>query len=313
MSSESGAPMWIGAEEVAELMPMRAAVDALESTLVAGFDPEDDGQRSRLDTPAGQLLQMPSATTEWVGTKVVTLRPGNDKAGIPVIQGLYLLFDGEHHTPVATLDGAALTTLRTPATTALAIRHTAAPDANRAVIFGTGVQAHAHIEALQAVMNLEHIDVVGRSADKAQAVVETARARGVSAEVAEAEAVAEADVVVTCTASPEPLFDSSLLPNHAAVAAIGSHDGQHRETDTALVKRALTIVESQTSAQKEAGDLLIPAAAGDFNFASAITLKDLVTGKVKLPADTPRFFKGTGMPWQDLSVVAGIYALKRGK
>ncbi|WP_150462146.1 ornithine cyclodeaminase family protein [Nesterenkonia ebinurensis] len=310
---ESGAPLWIGVEEIAELMPMRAAVDALEETLVAGFDPEDDGERSRLTTPRGQMLQMPSASSAWCGTKVVTLRPGNEKVGLPVIQGVYLLFDGETHTPVATLDGAALTTLRTPATTALAVRHAAAASASRAVVFGTGVQAHAHIEALQAVMNLVHLDVVGRSTEKVQAVAETAESLGVSARVSGPEAVAEADVVVCCTASPEPLFDSGLLKDHATVAAIGSHDPHHRETDSALAQRSAVIVESRSSAQREAGDLIIPATEGSFDWGAATTLKDLVTGRAELPPDIPRFFKGTGMPWQDLSVVAGIYALKRRK
>lgn len=306
-TGESGALPWISGEDVLRRMSFAEAVDVLEATLRNGFDPENDGQRSRHPTPTGELLQMPSATRQWCGTKLVTLRPENDQAGLPVIQGVYVLFDGETLTPLALLDGAALTALRTPAVTALALRHLAAPNAARVTLFGTGVQARAHIQALQAVLPITHIDVVGRSPHKTAAVVASVEDAGLSATPAGAGAVAEADVVLCCTASPDPLFDAALVPDHAVIAAIGSHDPVSREVATALVQRAEVVVESVSSAKREAGDLIIPAEDGAFDWDEAIGLKHVVSGHHPVLLDRPRLFKGTGMPWQDLAVAAGIY------
>ena len=74
---------------------------------------------------------------------------------------------------------------------------------------------------------------------------------GVTARAAGPEAVAEADVVVTCTAATAPLFDGTLVPEHATVVAMGSHTTDARETDDALARRATVAVESRDSAARE--------------------------------------------------------------
>jgi len=54
-------------------------------------------------------------------------------------------FDAVSLTPVAVLDGIAVTNLRTAAVSALAVRHLAPPDAARLVVFGRGPQGAAHV------------------------------------------------------------------------------------------------------------------------------------------------------------------------
>lgn len=296
---------------VQNLLSIGEAVDVLERTLTEGYDPEQDGTRSRLGVPNGQLLQMPSGTREWCGTKLVTLRPGNENVGLPVIQGVYVLFEGETLRPIAVLDGASLTALRTPAVTALAVRHLTTRPSGRVTLFGTGVQALPHVEALRAVFTPEHISIVGRRTERVHAVVDEVNQMGIPASAGRPEEVAEADVVLCCTSASTPLFDGSLVQDHAVVCAIGSHDPSTREVDSELVRRANCVVESHTSAKAEAGDLIIPANEGVFDWAEAITLSELVTSRPELPSDRPRLFKGTGMPWQDLSVVSAIYLMDK--
>ncbi len=101
----------------------RAAVDALEAALVSGFDPEQDAPRSRLTTGTGELLLMPATLGELSGAKLLSLTPGNQERDLPAVQGAYLLFEGPGQRPVALLDGAALTDVRTAAVSALAVRH----------------------------------------------------------------------------------------------------------------------------------------------------------------------------------------------
>jgi ornithine cyclodeaminase/alanine dehydrogenase-like protein (mu-crystallin family) len=310
--AHSSPPRWIGGEEVNALLSMKDAVEVLDHTLKSGFDPEKDGTRSRYTTPHGQLLQMPSGTAQWCGTKLITLRPGNEEAGLPVIQGVYVLFEGDSLSPVAILDGASLTALRTPAVTALAVSHLTSRASGRLVLFGTGVQALPHIRAVSTVFSPDHVDIVGRTPDRVETLVGQVQNLGISASAGTKQSVAEADVILCCTSASTPLFDGDLVPNHAVVAAIGSHDPDSREVDSSLVRRSTCIIESFQSAQAEAGDLIMAAEEGAFTWDEAVPLRDLAGGNADLPTDRPRLFKGTGMPWQDLAVVSSIYLKDRG-
>jgi ornithine cyclodeaminase/alanine dehydrogenase-like protein (mu-crystallin family) len=301
-----GGPRWIGPATVERSLSMADAIDALEATLRAGFDPEHDGRRSRFDTADGELLQMPSANDRFTGTKILTIRPGNEGNDFPVIQGVYVLFDGAHMTPIAVLDGAALTTLRTPATSALAVRHLAPPGATRIALFGTGVQAWGHVEAVRAVLDVEHVDVIGRTPAHVDRLVQRIVDTGLSATPAGVEAVTVADVVICTTAAATPLFDGTLVADHALTVAIGSHAPNAREVDTALVRRSTVVVESRGSALREAGDVLVPIGEGAFDAADMVTLTDVVCGRATIDHDRPRLFKGTGMPWQDLATAGAI-------
>ncbi|MFJ9949020.1 ornithine cyclodeaminase family protein [Kitasatospora sp. NPDC091207] len=285
------------------LSPAQAA-EAIERVLLAGLDPEAGPARSAVPVPAGELLLMPAATTEYTGVKIAGVAPGNAALGLPRITGSYLLLDGPTLQPVALLDGAALTSLRTPAVTAVALRRLAVPDAAHLVLFGAGPQAYGHLDALLAVRPLTRVTVVARSAAPAEALAAYARGLGLAASVGTASAVAEADLVVCCTTARTPLFDGALVPDHAAVAAVGSHEPQAREVDAVLVGRAALYVEARTAALREAGDLLMAGVTG----ADALwNLAELVRGEAPVPSDRPRFFKSVGMAWQDLAVAAEIH------
>jgi ornithine cyclodeaminase/alanine dehydrogenase-like protein (mu-crystallin family) len=303
---DDGGPVWIGPAAIGRSLPMLDAIDVLEQTLRAGLDPERDGQRSRLDTPDGQLLQMPSTNDRHCGSKIISIRPANESDGVPVIQGVYVLFDGAHLSPVAVLDGAALTALRTPAVSGLAVRHLAAPGSSRVALFGTGVQAWGHVQAIRAVLAVEHVDVIGRTPANVEQLVRRIRAAGTSAAAADIRAVSTADVVVCTTAAQSPLFDGALVADHTVTVAIGSHSPDAREVDTTLVRRSSVVVESRASALREAGDVVVPIAEGAFDAEDLITLADLVRGAVTVPHDRPRLFKGCGMPWQDLAVAGAL-------
>jgi ornithine cyclodeaminase/alanine dehydrogenase-like protein (mu-crystallin family) len=300
-------PAWISAEAVEQSLSMLAAVDVLEATLLSGFDPEQDGERTRLEASAGVLLQMPSANERFVGTKLVTSCPGNQGSDRPVIQGVYVLFDSAVMSPLALLDGAALTSLRTPAVSGLAARYLSAPGSSRLTVFGTGVQAWGHVVAMATVLDLEHVDVVGRTPAAVERLVERIRDLGLGAAAAGPDAVAAADVVVCATTAREPLFDGALVQEHALTVAIGTHEPDDREVDTALVRRSSVVVESMRSALKEAGDVVIPIAEGALAEGDLIGLADVVRSTAAVPMDRPRLFKGTGMPWEDL-VTAGAVA-----
>lgn len=117
-----------------------------------------------------------------------------------------------------------------------------------------------------------------------------------------------ADVVVCATTARSPLFDSAWLSPEAVVVAVGSHEPDAREVDTALVRRATVVVETRESALREAGDLMIPIR--DLEVDPAVIggdLAELVNEQVDVPAGRPRLFKSVGEAWEDLVVASAAY------
>ncbi|MGW0397553.1 ornithine cyclodeaminase family protein [Streptomyces sp. NPDC003002] len=309
---------------MAALLTPAAAADALAAALRAGLDPESCPQRTALAVPGGELLLMPAAFGSYAGVKIAGVAPGNPARGLPRITGSYLLLDGPTLSPLALLDGAALTALRTPAVSALALRHlTPAGRPLRLVLFGSGPQAYGHLEAALAVRELAQAVVVARNPDGAERLAAHARTLGVPARTGTPEDVAGADLVICCTTAREPLFDGRLVGRGATVVAVGSHEPDARETDTALVRRAAVYVESRAAALREAGDLLIPEAEAEAEAGGPAggslgtigsghitgTLADLVAGRMPAGGERsrPQLFKSVGMAWEDLAVAVAVF------
>lgn len=297
----------IGAEELRARLPMVAAIDVLE-TAFRTLDPGTGPLRTSLETPAGSLLMMPAFGEAGVGVKLVTLTSSNPGRGLPYIQAGYVLFDTVTQSPEAVLDGTALTALRTAAVSGLATRHLAREDATRLVVFGAGVQARAHLEAMCAVRPVTELVVVSRSAGPAGSLVQAGLERGLAARAGSPESVAEADLICTCTTSGEPLFDGSLLASGVHVNAVGSHRPDARELDTETVRRGRVVVESREVALAEAGELAIPIAEGAIGRAHVVAdLAATVRGAgVRRSTDDLTVFKSVGMAFEDLIVARAI-------
>ena len=293
----------IDADELGRLLPMPAAIDALERAFAEPDLPQAP-QRTSFEVTSGDLLLMPAAGDAGVGVKLVTLAPANPGRGLPYVQAAYVLFDAESLSPVAVLDGTALTNLRTAAVSGLATRHLARPDASRLVILGAGATANAHLDAILAVRPIRIVRVVSRSPGPAEALAARARDAGLDAEVAGPEAVAEADVVCTCTTSERPVFDGALLAPGTHVNAIGAYRPDMRELDDEAVARARVVVETREAALAEAGDLVIPLRAGRIRADHVVAdLGELVRGAVvrRGPEDVT-VFKSVGIAPEDLVV-----------
>ncbi|MCB4209108.1 ornithine cyclodeaminase family protein [Arthrobacter sp. UM1] len=317
-------PRWIGADEVMRSLPPERAVECLRAVLDSGFNPERDGERTRLETAGGTLLQMPSTLEVagrgvFTGVKLLTLTPRNAQAGLPVIQGVCQLFGGEDQRPLALVEGASLTAVRTPAVSLLGAQMLLDPSREglplRALVFGTGVQAWEHARTFAAVLPLERLDVAGRSSAKAEALAARITSElGVESAALSTEgegcrpAVEHADLILTCTSSSEPVFSGEWVPDTAVVVAVGSHDPHSRELDDALLSRAEVLVESRTTATAEAGEI-VQALASDAILSqySLVTLAEMTLFE-RRDFTRPGVFKTTGMPWQDLALAVEAWA-----
>jgi ornithine cyclodeaminase len=298
---------WIDAATLERLLPAADAVEAVEAALRGGLDPSKDPPRGVVDTAHGQLLLMPAETSDGVGVKVTSVAPANPARGLPRIQAVYVLMDAETLTPVALLDGTALTVVRTAAVSAAAVSGLAAEDAARIVVFGSGPQADGHLQALCAVRPVTDVVVVGRDPARAASCAERAAALGLRATVGSAEDVADADIVVCATTARRPLFDGNLVRDGVCVVAVGSHEPDARELDPELLARATVVVEDSATALREAGDVILAVREGRLREDALVELADLIrAGEIQLSGG-PRVFKSVGMPWQDLVVATEVH------
>lgn len=299
-------PPWLTTDEIRAAVSPDGARRLIERALRSGFDPADDPPRTPVQAGDGHLLIMPSVIGDWTGTKVASVSPGNPERGLPRIQAAYVLMDTQTLTPRAMLQGDGLTSLRTPAVSAVAADRLAAATPVKLVVFGSGPQALGHLEAFAAIRTFQDVVLVGRNADSVAAAVQFARDLGMPAREGVADDVREADVIVCATSSATPLFDGDLVADTACVVAMGSHEPDRRELDSALMARAQVVVEDTATALREAGDVILAVADSALQPEHLVNLVDIVNDRVAPDWQRPRVFKGVGMSWQDLAVAGGV-------
>lgn len=271
------------------LVSIADTVHALETAFAAG---PTHVERSALEVAGGDLLVMPAADDAVAGVKMVAVQPANAAVGAPVIQGIYVLFDMRAGSPVALLDGASLTSLRTPAVSALVTRRLARADARRCVVLGRGPQGLAHVEAMRwALGDDAEIVLLGRGDPMPFA----------------------ADVVCTCTSSATPVITWADLAPGAHLNVVGSYKPDRREVPGEVVGAATVVVDGLAAARTEAGDLVLAATEGRWSWDSvAGDLSDVCTGRVVRRSDAElTLFKSVGLALEDL-VVARLAAERAG-
>lgn len=291
---------YFDAETVTALGPV-ATVEAITTALRDGLDPSADPPRTSVALASGEFLLMPSEIATGAGVKVVTVAPDNPPMGLARIQATYLLFDPDTLTLRAVLDGTALTTVRTPAVSVVAILSRLPDRPLRIVVVGDGPQAIAHLATLAAHRPIAAATYLVREPA-------TGPDGAVRLGSAAADACLEAaDVVVCATSARSPLFDSTVLRDEVVVVAVGSHQPDARELDAALLGRACVVVEDVHTALREAGDVVMAIDEGALTADDLITLRDVVTGTADVPTDRPLVFKSVGMSWQDLVVAEAVH------
>jgi ornithine cyclodeaminase/alanine dehydrogenase-like protein (mu-crystallin family) len=289
---------------------MRGAIDALDAAIGEhGFPPVP--QRLHLRDDDQQLLVMPSFTGGWAGVKLITIDPANPDRGLPLIHGSYTLFGPPALAPVATIDGAALTELRTAAVSGLATRYLARPDASRLVILGAGAQGRSHLLAMAAVRPVSEVVIVAPRPASADAFLAFAADHlgGVVVRAGTPDDVADADLVCACTSSATPVFDGHRLPDGVHVNAIGAYLPSMAEVDPVTVASSRVVVETREAALAEKGDLLQAEAAGAWSRDQlAADLTGLVRDRVPVRTrdDERTLFASVGVAYEDLVVAQAV-------
>jgi ornithine cyclodeaminase len=215
----------------------------------------------------GMLGNMPGylAEPECFGVKLVSLIPRNKPPLYSSHLGLVLLFEAEHGQPVALLDAAEITAIRTAAASGLATRLLANPDAGDLALLGAGEQARSHLEAMLTVRTPRRIRVWARDGAKSAAFARTEGARhGIAIEASPTvrAAVADADIICTLTKARDPILPGEWVAPGAHLNVVGSSIADAAEIDTATVVKSRFFVDCRDSTHHEGGEYRRALAAG---------------------------------------------------
>ena len=302
---------FISAEEIDSILDFPSLIDALHAAFCADIEtPLRHHHAIARDDGEAALLLMPAWTKEkngaFLGTKIVTVYPGNLAKGLGSVAGTYLLMSGDTGEPLVTIDGHRMTLWRTAAASALAAKYLAREDASHLMLFGAGALAPYLARAHAAVRPIKKVSIWNRTPERAAALAEELSGEAFKIEIVtdKERAAREVDIVTCITLSQAPVFSGEWLKAGAHVDLVGAFRPNAREADDAAIKRSKIYVDTRRGALKEAGDIVMPLAAGLMKESDVQgDLFDLCRGAAKgrVGPQEITLFKSVGTAIEDLA------------
>jgi ornithine cyclodeaminase/alanine dehydrogenase-like protein (mu-crystallin family) len=308
----------LDATQVRAAAPMAQLLDAVEAAYRDVTALRDRSPiRSRIPLGGGDLILMPGVREGGAGAsvKLVTVMPGNAARGLPTIHAVVAWFDARTGEPLALLDGATVTAMRTGAASGVGARLMARLDARVLALFGVGAQAAWQVRAVMAARPIDEVRVYSRTPARREAfatglVRELGAGAVVVASPSAEEAVRGADIVCCATTSTEPIFSADWISPGTHVNAVGSFRLEMIELPPELFGRAaLVAVDSREAALEEAGELVAAIREGLLEPDGFIEVGTIDPGWVasRDPAAIT-IFKSVGLAIQDLAAAELVMA-----
>ena len=315
----------IPASEVSKLLPMKECIERVESSLLAlksktGDMPLRFGYRMPLQNErVGILASMPAYMEvngkSYCSNKVITVYPANKKEGLESHQGAIMLFEAEHGTLLSIVDASSVTSIRTAAASAVATKLLALPESSHLAIVGCGTLAYTHLDAMVEVRpGIKTVSLWNRSPDSVSQFIEKMSKKysqlSFKGFPTVEEAVHDADIVCTLTASTDPILTKSMIKAGCHINAVGSCTPMHCEVSSDLVMASKIFADATESCLKEPGDIVRPLSEGLITAnhiqgeLSDVLLKDNV-GRSSTADIT--LFESLGLAIEDLVCSLSIY------
>lgn len=249
----------------------------------------------------------------YFAAKVNANFPQNVKQfGLPLIQGVIVLCDGENGYPLALMDSIEITIQRTGAATAAAAKHLARSDSKLATICGCGNQGRISLQALARVFSLERAFAYDLDAARAQKFAsELSEELRIEIEAVQdlGQAVKRSDICITCTPATQFFLKQEYVAPGTFVAAVGADSPEKQELEPALLsenKLVVDILEQCASI----GELHHALAAGLTTKQDVhAELGDVIAGTRpgRTSSNEIIIFDSTGMALQDVIAAAAVY------
>ena len=287
---------YIDHDAVAGVLRMEDLIPRMREAMVdysAGRVQQPPRRIMEVSEHGGYFGGMPAVGPAAMGAKLVAFYPRNADRGLETHMALIALLDPATGRPLVTMDGGLITKMRTAAVTAAFIDAVAPPDVSSLAILGAGEQAASHIEALRRVRAFNDIRIWNRTPGRAAALAGVVGGRATSAEPA----VRDADVVVTATASSEPVLRGEWIRPGARVASVGWSGADGSELDAATMANTV-IVDSREGALLESGNVR------RWGVDIHAELGEILGGSANIDLERTIVFESIGMACQDLAAAA---------
>jgi ornithine cyclodeaminase/alanine dehydrogenase-like protein (mu-crystallin family) len=238
---------------------------------------------------------------------------GNAARGLPSVHAVVTVLKPGTGEPLAVLNGAAVTALRTAAGIGAAADALARPDATRLGLIGAGVQAREAARMISSVRDLKAISVHDVVAERRERLADELAQElnvPVQAVVSAEQSVIESDIVVTATTSRSPVVRGAWLPGGATVLTIGSYEPDRRELDQDAVLRAdIMVADDPVKAESYCG-ILIEARARGVQ-AGVASIGEIIAGRQqgRRGAGEIAMFLCTGLGVQDAALAWAVVEL----
>jgi len=268
--------------------------------------------RTSMGFSNNSLLLMPAQSGSYFSTKIVSLFPDNPAKNEPVIKGVLVLNNGENGTPLAIINGAKLTAIRTAAVSAAGIKYTTPENVSHLGLIGAGVQGMHQVLAACSVRPINSVYILDKHIERAKTFIaclassipEVQLIRVNSSE----ELLERSEVIITATNSNKPvLADNAELLRGKHIIAIGSYKPQMRELPDSLFRLIDHCFVDVRFALEESGDLIHPIEMGLLKQKQVIPLGSLIQGKIGADINRTTLFKLVGMALFDLFTARWFY------
>ena len=249
----------------------------------------------------------------YLVAKLNTNFSGNPRQfGLPTIQGLIVLYDGENGCPLAVIDSIDITVKRTAAASAVAAKYLARPDSSIVTICGCGMQGQAQLRALHSVFRLKKVQAFDTDESRARKFA-TALADELRVEIESVpdleEAIRKSDICVTCTPSRQFFVRKETVSPGTFIAAVGADDEHKQEIDPALLASSKVVADNFAQCST-IGELHHAIRQGLMQKEDAYAeLSEIVAGRKRGRAtvDEIIIFDSTGIATEDAIVAVTVY------
>lgn len=237
------------------------------------------------------------------GLKSMVVRLGAKKLG-PSHTGSVLIYDEAGTSPVVAVDAGAITEIRTAAASAYATDLLAAPNASRLAILGTGLQARAHLMAMQAVRPVKQLSIWGRTETARQEFAAWSQRFcnfPISTHPTVTEAVHGSDIICTTTAARSPILSRAAVPARCHINAIGSSALGFQELHEDVYEHSALFTDCNRSVLASAECVIKAVQKGLLPSQKVGTeIGNLHAGLTPLHEQRLSIFKSVGLAVQDL-------------
>jgi len=314
----------LGRHDVEELLTMRMAMEAVEEAFL------EDG-RGTTQVPErvalwfedlhGVIGVMPGYLKglQAAGVKIICHHEQNRaKYNLPASAGLVVYHNPLTGMPLAIMDCAYITAMRTGAATGVSAKYLAREEAKAVGIVGAGAIALPQVAAIAEVRELSSVKVHDLDPTAATRLVSALKNRGLQADVVESprDACRDVDILVTCTPARSPVVRGEWIEEGMHISAVGADMAHKRELDSAVYARANKWVTDLVKQALITGEIAQALADGAITEKSMhATLGEIVAGQKKGRENDAEItvFKSTGMAIQDVATAKRVYELAEQK